>query len=280
MNCFKLTVTLLLLLPYAAHSMESVNKPITYQRPSENDVASITHLINTQAIHDSTKIVILPEKFRERAIQGSLSRLFIARHEGTNDIAGFKKLFIIDNQNEYNDIMRDEIRCADLQNFVNATTISIADALKTPLNKEKIIALSYENSITIYTGGDFTAPDYRGKRINSDLTHYAFNQIAPEVQQMLQGKRIAYIVLLYGLTRANAGEGAGAVDRSPSILKLFNAFIKTVTSENILNDFHHYSYQAFMPTFDPQDAECKPLPDDQSVEGYGNVLIYPLSREQ
>jgi hypothetical protein len=31
-----------------------------------------------------------------------------------------------------------------------------------------------------------------------------------------------------------------------------------------------------MPTFDPESTECVPLPDDKSIAGYGNVLIFPL----
>lgn len=38
------------------------------------------------------------------------------------------------------------------------------------------------------------------------------------------------------------------------------------------------SYRAFMPTFDADSEELKPLPDNQSIPGYGVMVVVPLHR--
>jgi len=136
--------------------------------------------------------------------------------------------------------------------------------------------------VSIYFGGDYTVPNRRDEGISSKLIRYAFEDIKNDVIEAVRTQRAQNIVLLYGLTKANAGETVNGVDRTPSIIRAFMPFVKTIAVQNNCkenNTFYHSRYEAFMPTFDPEDIECKPLPDDQAISGYGNVLLFPLIKQ-
>ncbi len=249
---------------------------ITYQEATKDHTTSIVNLINDHAAKDNDKIVILPKKFRQFAIEENIlhKKLYCATTQN-NEVIAFKKLYIIDDQKEFENIIYNEIRCSgDKSEFVKSVAF-------TPNNTpEKLlfdinIPFSLENGVIIYNGNDYTKESHRGQRINSLLMNYALDSKVNDVKQIIiDHKKLNYIVLMYGLTQFNAGQNGG-INRTPSIVNAFRKFVNKVSPDNI-NNIIHKSYHSFMPTFDPEDEECKPLPDKHSIPGYGNILIFPL----
>ena len=255
--------------------------PIDYQQATNQHVQPIVDVINKYAVKDNTKIVILPEKFRSMAVKDDIAkkRLYCATSKQFNDVLAFKKLFIIDNEQEYDDITINEIRCTSNNQCLQTITLHPQD---TP-NPCKAMPFSFKDNAVIYFGGDYTIPAYRNQKINSSLTRHAFDSIKQDTIDIIKKNNFDNIVLLYGLTKANAGE-QGGIDRTPSIVRAFRKFAEQVSAQ-VLNEpapedniIIHSRYAAFMPTFDPKSTECKPLPDDKSIPGYGNVLVFPLNK--
>ncbi len=263
----------------------AMEQTITFHKANQTDTLHILKVINEQAIQDHKKIVILPKKFRESAIERDIlnNRLYVAREKHSDNIVAFKKLFIIDNESEYNDITNDEIRCFGEKNHFVDAHITNQCSQKTAITPNQIPSFTLHDSVVIYFGGDYTVPTYRNKQINSQLIRYTFEQVKNDIVDAIQTKNLQNIVLLYGLTKFNAGETLNGIDRTPSIIGAFAPFAKKIATQcgkEGSNTLYHSRYQAFMPTFDPEDTECKPLPDDQAIPGYGNVLIFPLTRQQ
>lgn len=258
--------------------MKDRNSQYHYRRAKATDLSALLELINTQAIHDSTKIVILPIIFRASSLKSALEkkRIFVAVDQ--NRIIGYKKLFIITSDSEKSDILNDEIRCINNEQgctfagLINSDGILIA-------NDSNLLHASY--SICIYNGGDFTLPSYRGKGVNQQLTNMALRSLIKDVKEQIQGQEVNSITMLYGVTNANAGLYPGeSSDRTLSISKSFTVFIQEL-EENSQEPItlQHRRYRAFMPTFDPESQILKPLPDERSIPGFGCVLTYKLRKE-
>jgi len=285
----KKTILLLIILTLNTHlaAMEE-NALITYRRATQEDVGSLLYLINTHAIHDNDKIVVVPEKFRQSALEEDIQKkkIYIAQKNDTNEIIALKKLYRIDTEEEYKDITRNEIRCkGKAKSCVGVYDIGLYKHENPPLvsfRMNQMFAPQYKfsNSCPLYFGGDFTTPSERGKKINSQLTHKAFELIKDDVIQAIKAKNdnLTSLVLLYGLTKTNAGENNG-INRTPSIVKTFIPFAREVQKKCNLggkNSVTHARYHSCMPTFDPNSEEYKPLPEEQCVLGYGNVLHFEL----
>lgn len=276
-----LTQFALSLLCTTAIAMEKY--PIDYQQATSDYAQPIVDVINKYAVKDNTKIVILPEKFRSMAVEQDIAkkRLYCATDKQFHEVFAFKKLFIIDNEQEYNDITVNEIRCAGYKGGCLGTVTF--DAQNIPVQSLSAMPFFFQNSAVIYFGGDYTVPLYRNQKINSNLTRHAFDSIKQDTIDTITKNNFNKIVLLYGLTKANAGE-QGGIDRTPSIVRAFRKFAEQVSTalfnepapeDNIII---HSRYAASMPTFDPKSTECKRLPDDKSIPGYGNVLVFPLNK--
>lgn len=254
-------------------SAKAMKETITYARAQEKDVAGIVDLINKEAIHDDKKIVILPEKFRAGATEGAVKqkRMFVAHHKDLP--VAYKKAFILDDAKEKTDTLENEIRCRSgkrtLAGYYDGDT-----AIFTPTPKAEKSEYP-DSNVYIYNGADFTHPTYRGHGINKGITDTAFTHLAAATKIAIKkAPTHARLALIYGLTNANAGE-KGGIDRTPHILKSFIPFIKALGLDH--TTIHHERFRAFMPTFDARSEECIPLPDDQSIPGYGCVLSVPLN---
>jgi hypothetical protein len=274
MKKFTILLSLLLLLPYInAIAMEC---PIAYQQATKDHISSILNLINNHAINDNDKIVILPEKFRQSAIEDNIlnKKLYCAIHNNT--VVGFKKLYTITSEDEFNDVVHNEIRCLGDKSSLIQTTVFSSDNTKSNLHINANFPWSLHNSIVIYTGGDFTQKAHRGQGINSFLMNCALTSITDAIKNTIAtNNKINYIVMLYGLTKSNAGENGG-IDRTPSIVRALRKSVEEIFPNNKSNIIHK-SYEAYMPTFNPKNDQCIPNPDKKSIPGYGNVLIFPLN---
>jgi len=270
MNIYFNTILSSILLTGSLFAMES--QSIIYRQATMNDAQQLCTIISEEGIKDRDKIVVLPEAFRLAALQSAIEkgRLYIATED--DKIVGFKKFFLITDSEERKDIMENEIRCYGKQSKLVASHLFSNGV---PMGEASAITLPIENSVAIYDGGDLTITSYRGLGINSQLRRYAFKDIADKVKKEIDSKDASALLLLYGLTKINAGEvvnGVQGVDRTPSIAKAFSNFVSEHTP------MQHQRYEAFMPTFDLKSTECRPLPDAHSVPGYGNVL-YALLKE-
>ncbi|MCL5875642.1 MAG: hypothetical protein M1114_04170 [Candidatus Dependentiae bacterium] len=247
----------------------------TYHQATIDDLSSLLNLINTQAIHDAEKIVIVPEKFRSFCLQSAIDkgRMFVAKnHDG--EIVGYKKLFLITDKDEQNDILANEIRCMgeDTRCTFAGEVSTNGQVIQTDMPLFDVTQTTY-----LYTGGDFTVAPHRGKGINSALTNASLTYIYDDVKEHMKQNKSKYLALLYGITQANAGKTPGANgDRTPSIAQSFRSFAQEVVPTSQPISITHHRYQAFKPSFDPSSQELRPLPDNKSIEGFGCLLTYSL----
>lgn len=265
---------------------------VVFRQATQEDVPGIVKMYEDATEDDRTRIVILPKAFRQNAIKSTIQhgKLYVAQDKETGEIVGLKKLFTISDRGEYREITRDEIRCKGSEStLVDAGTLTVNNEGIKKEPTSSALPFSFKNSMVIYNGGDFTPEQHRSRGINSGLTQLAFGKMLERFGAQHHGAAQSpdpqNVVLLYGLTQANAEETADGIDRTPSIARSFLQFTKAAHSAlhpgtTAPATLHHARYRAFMPTFDPDAKECKPLPDDQSVAGYGNVLIYQRNKEE
>ncbi len=245
-----------------------------YRQTIQSDVPALLELVNNEAIHDNKKIVILPKKFREEALRSAIQkqRFFVAEDKGT--IIGYKKLFMVLDESEREDILKNEIRCVN--NELNCTFAGYIDDANRLIKDDSVLPdMNY--SLPIYTGGDFTRGTHRGYGVNTHLTNFALFSLADKVKQHAYEKNAHYLALLYGVTKENAGDYPGAsTDRTASISRSFKAFIQVLENQKKPIALQHRRYGAFMPTFDPESPVLRPLPDEQSIPGFGCILLYQM----
>lgn len=272
---FRIFLFLLLFMQFnCATGMQSCDNKIVYRTARQEDLDQLLELINTQAVYDRDKIVILPNKFRAGALQAGINknRYFVA--EANGKIIGYKKLFLMADEKEKEDVLVNEIRCIDNEHNCTFAGIIGNDDL---FEQDGSIPSKQHFDLCIYNGGDFTCPAYRGKGINKQLTNQALLSLIEPVRQQIQEKKASAITMLFGLTKANAGEYPGAfADRTPSIVKSFRTFLNEFENCQSGVQLLHNRYRAFMPTFDPESQECVPLDDKHSVSGFGCILTHQM----
>lgn len=276
-----MNIRFFLLVPVLLHGISAAAMQLPHSdskvicRPAQKeDIQQLLELINTQAVYDRDKIVILPKKFRAMSLAAGIdkNRYFVAEVDGK--IIGYKKLFLLNDEAEKEEVLTNEIRCVN-----NEQNCAFAGLIDTNGVFHGDGAEHFHNcyDLCIYNGGDFTTSAYRGKGINTQLTNYALLSLADRVKQQIQEKNISAITLLFGLTQANAGQYPGAPsDRTPTIVKSLRTFLNAIEGEHNTCVLRYYRYHAFMPTFDLDSQECKPLADEYSVRGFGCVLAYQL----
>jgi hypothetical protein len=245
---------------------------MSYRLANKDDVPALLELMNSQAVHDSDKIVIVPKKFREGCLVSSVEkgRMFVAEHNG--EVIGYKKLFLIKDDEEKQSILEDEIRCCGSKS--NQTYSGYIDGNDNYISSITSL-LSSCCTTCLYNGGDFTHRHYRGKGINSHLTNAALYDIIPQVVKHQEMNGSDVVTMLYGLTEENAGKEPGMFpDRTVSISKSFKSFIKKMYKKDAPIKLEHSRYRAYMPTFDPESSVFQPLPDEKSIPGFGCVLVY------
>lgn len=266
MNYKTLLVLYVLFISLASHSM--------YRLAQETDIPALLTLIQTKAVQDQDKIVILPEQFREHALQHEIAnnRLFVAEHG--SEIVGYKKLFLIEDDREKRAIMFDELR-------MNKPAVYIGTIDQDSNFAETDVFFPVETyDLCLYNGADFTAPEQRGKGINSGLTAFALHSLQPAVSAFIQEKNPTSIHMLYGITQDNAGEKPGQYpDRTVKISQQFRTFIGSMLNMAPEKPFIHMRHKAAKPSFDLEDLtaqEPQPLPDEDSIPGFGCILSYYL----
>ncbi len=247
---------------------------IIYRSATTDDISQILQLIDQEVVLDKDKIVILPERFRKMALEKSIEqqRMFVATDQA-GTIVGYKKIFLVSDMSEKKSILNDEIRymidssgCCFYGIITPDGYFQGSQEIPNPLPD-----LS-QNSI-IYNGGDFTAKQYRNQGINSALTAFALNEL---FSKLLPNQ---IVTMVYGITQANAGNFPGDTsDRTSNIAKTFAKTVQNRQGNQTPIAFFHTRHRAFMPTFDSKATELQPLPDSESVAGFGCTLTYPAKR--
>ena len=264
------------------------SRQIEFRQATHDDVGDLLNLIEAEGIKDRDKIVILPKIFRQGAIEGTIAqqRMFIARDQQTGKLVGYKKLFVMEDQEEQVSTLANEIRCAgDGSIMTHAGSFDIDGYGYSATDTDERVTYKAED-LYLYNGGDFTHPEYRGNGLNKRLTDAALALVKQGVCAAIKQQAVRNLVMVYGLTEANAGNApADRADRTSSIVRSFVPFAQQVQQECYPDTprcavVRNYRYRAFMPTFDLDATECRPLPDEQSVPGYGCALIYPLDEQK
>jgi hypothetical protein len=248
---------------------------ISFYRASQDDIKGLCDLVQQIPNFDvdCQKVVVLPLQFQESSIKKNveLKRLFVAKQPSNDQIVGYKKLFVIQDEQELNDIRENEIRCmGPLTQKVDSALINIQNTFERISRKQMFFL--HSSDLYLYTGADYVLPEYRQRGINTLLYDCAFNRLQNKLAKIKKAKNSRRVILLYGLTHLNDyDDGGNGISRTPSIAKAFYNFLKHAHI-NVL-EFSHHRYRAFMPTFDLQATECVPLSDDKAIPGYGNVLV-------
>jgi hypothetical protein len=255
-----------------------------YKQASLKHTDGLVRLINEEAINDSDKIVVLPEKFRCEATKKAIEdgRIFVAL-DGKQNIVAYKKMFVPGDE-ELNDIVTNELRISSAQEAAGSANIDLSDnfsahnaSVETVQNR-LVLPATY-----IYTGADFTNTHHRNKGINNGLTAYALSMLKSSVMDNIKRKNSVNLAVMYGLTKSNAGNESDILDgRTRSIVKQFAPFAKEVTQEYgafVPSTMLIARFSAFKPSFDPKSSECKPLSDNQSIPGYGYAIYCPLKND-
>lgn len=257
---------------------------VTYNRAVDTDTQALVDLINTEAYKAENQIVVLPGKYREASIQSGIEkqRLFVAQDK--DQLVGFKKLFLVKEQQECNDILRDEIRCIDGLLLAQAEIDLENNFSPKQIDNETMQDVYNSPTTYIYNGADFTSPKYRGKGINSQLTKFALAAVTDDIIAHAQQHESKYIAMLFGLTDDNAVDPNNLIaGRSKGIVALFKTFAQQVTQKagyEKPSKMLASRYLAYKPSFDPQSDECRPLPDEQSIKGCGCVLAFKLRKAE
>lgn len=280
-NIYKLLVLFFLNSTFVEACLKNIT-PVgfacSYKQAALNDVEKILSLMNDEAVRDAGKIVIVPKKFREGAIQKAVEeeRMFVAT-DSLERIVAYKKLYIVP-KDEKKDLLESEIRCLGNDSKL------VDEGLYVPLNDyTKRLRLSIinqvvydQNDLMIYTGSDFTHPKCRNQGISTQLTAFAFSTLLSKVKDLLQEQDLKRIHLAYGLTASNDSvDGFDGKGRTPGIVKTFGSFLENVGLKDA--GLYHCRYKAWMPTFDPESEICVPLPDESSIAGFGNVITVKIN---
>ncbi|HRN77749.1 MAG TPA: GNAT family N-acetyltransferase [Candidatus Dependentiae bacterium] len=264
-------------------SLVAIADEYNFRLATPTDLDSLVNLMNKEASTEEG-IVIPPKKFRSAYFQSAIenNELFVVT-QGEH-IIGYKKLFVIDDQEKQLSILEDEIRCqgADSELIYNGVISYENNVINFFEHNDQ--QLKIDNAVYIYNGGDFTKKEYRGQGLNKLLMQKALDSIASKVIDYIQHNKSAYIALLYGITENNGSYTPGAMhDRTRPIVSQFVPFAQHVAAcigySSKINSVLHTRYRAFKPSFDQESTEFKPLSDEYAVPGAGVVLAFPLKKE-
>mgnify|MGYP003498063662 FL=1 len=258
-----------------------ISEKIAYRQATIEDAPGILNLINTHAIKDNDKIVVLPEAFRLQALQNGIckGRYFVAHDTSAEQIIAYKKLFLLQEEQEQKEVLEEELRLQGYKStFVDDNTFLCNAGFCLPTLSVTTPSIpTLEQCLYIYTGGDFTHPEHRSRGINSALTDYALSAVQPAVQEHLLKNKVHQLALVYGLTHLNDYGLClrNGTSRTPHIADAFARFIILLQPTKKTNTIPilRQRFKSCMPTFDLHANECRPLPDDKAVAGYGNILL-------
>jgi hypothetical protein len=141
----------------------------------------------------------LPEPFQSKLLAQQLSKkqLFVAVNEADGIIISLRKVLIVDDQDELSKILAQDLRCAHAQRelieygFFDCTLEFFQEAHEHFMPSQQILYM--------HVGSAFTHHAHRGKRINEQLSLYAYEQLHEEVCRKMLVYNYTTIALIYSL---------------------------------------------------------------------------------
>lgn len=250
----------------------------TYRQASLGDLAQLVAFVKSIRKLDQDalkKVVVFPPDFIELFVKKSIEKdqIFICISGVT--IVGYKKLFLLNDQTELEDILCNEIRCLG----TNAKLVDYAyvdSSTRARLVQNSTDCFNLKNTdLLIYTGADYVHPEFRrlgiARKMYENSLSNTFSNIAFELYERL--------VLCYGLSKYNDYDIQGQQpSRTSSIVA---SVVGALNAFNVPydNKIEHYRYQAFMPQFEVRGKDLVLLPDERGVPGFGNVLVFNFKKD-
>ncbi len=283
MNRYVLSITFFVSFFSALYSMEPEN--FEFRLATSDDLNSLVCLMNEEGCQEEG-IVIPPEKFRAVYFQNAIDNkeLFVIAKD--EEVIGYKKLFLMDEEAKRNSILEDEIRCKGAQSeLLNKGTFFYDGVNEVQFVEFSEQQPSFKNQVYIYNGGDFTKKAFRRRGLNKALMLVALRAVKPKTEDYIAKHKCDAVSLVYGITGGNGAFSPGlSSDRTRPITRAFLPYAREIAtgfdkeSSQIFCVLHE-RYKAFKPSFDPEDNEFKPLSDEFSIPGAGVVLSFPIKHE-
>lgn len=246
---------------------------ISCKLATTEDAPDILDLFAHYASHDAAEsVVIVPKIHRVGYIQSAINdrRLAIAR--AATVLVGIKKIYVVPDDH-VQEVLGNELN-------VRPDNLLVAGAFGIDNQFRASAALSDVNlcpdDVYVYTGTDYTRPDFRGKGVNSQLYTYAFACLKESILNHFKNRQSRNIHLLYGLVKKN-GPHNGVDGRTESILKSFRQFVQSLPIKQN-KPIQFQSYQAQMPIFNPEAQELDLSAITHFIDGSGCILSYPVSQ--
>jgi hypothetical protein len=258
---------------------------IEYRRAQSSDVDAVVDLMGEAASY-TDRVSIVPKFCRKSFVEDMIKRnvLFIAVSD--DKVVGIKKFFIAEGAEKKNvleNLIRSEGEKADKAPLRNklGNEGKIVSSLSSPAPKDL--------GVCLYSGFGYTEASFRKQKVYKNLAEYAYAETVEQVRAALRtsgGRKITFMFVLaepnVGLSREDDLHPNVGYDRTSSMARGFQAFIKKYFAKPAdVIELESSRYKSFLPTFDQESQECKPLPDDdaRAVPDFGYVLTYELKND-
>lgn len=133
---------------------------ITYAQATKSDVVILVQFINTYSVKDKDRIIALPQQFIYgiSEISSCLGCLFVVCYKDTQQIVAQKKLFIIESNDEFRDILTDEIGAkGEDSQPKNLSLFDLSNRQEEPMRVgAQIEEPNSVCGVAVYNGADFT----------------------------------------------------------------------------------------------------------------------------
>lgn len=246
---------------------------ISYRLAKQKDLEKILSLYDNFSDDDKSKLVVFPDiELQKNIILENIKnkRLFVAQDSDSKKIISFLKLFIINNNQELNEIVDQEL--------------NLTEALK-PFKQKKCIYFYY--------GSAYTVLEFRKQGISTKLLNFAFNYLYKNHVERFLNKE--HLILLYGQVKANFDNkyiekafkefiANGFYNKYIEIYSYelaTSCYIKSEVKHIPLNDIEltHFYNTAYKPELilDTNTNELSVnIIKDKEHEGRGNMLVYHI----
>ncbi len=275
---------------------------LDYSQACNRDTADIIALYDSEAFSedDKHKLVVFPKQVRSNILGKAIrqGRLWIAREKNKGPIVSFLKMYLVEDQEELQGILRDEIRCVNtLEHKVTPDTVGYYTTAslgvvykfdeKPEFRSARIKFKWHPKQTYIYFGSTYTVEDYRGVGVSTALERFAMEQIKQSVIDDIKLNNSTQLFYIYGVVKDN--------ENSLGRVRVFSEFshryvkLKLRLVDPAIDDYFEqattvrfYRYPAFKPVFQMVGKALVKLPDDApetlAGSGYGCLVGLDLGR--
>lgn len=282
----------------------SVMDGIVYRLAVPDDMPRLMELVTNFDATDRHNLLVLPvREQQESSFSQAIAkgRLFVALNEA-GKILAYKKLYVVTEKGELEDITQNELRCATYEGSYREPVDGIATLRIEELDATYAVHAQYDSSlilpslsgsIAIYTGSDYTMHEYRGREINSRLTRFALRNILATIST----DAIESVCLMYGVVEALSGPYIED-GRTGSIAHVFAQEMRRVFGSSVaLEDDHDGQssedtcllcarFKSYKPIFSESGNLLTRINEETGslfegavgVAGFGYLLFYLITK--